>query len=253
MHQSPTTQENNAAMMMIRLLVLVAVLGSGSAAAEDGPRCDDRFADASAQYRDALYQSDPQHRDGAAAKVALAAFRGIWDDIIDRWIDCLPRRHAADEEMAQRLHGIAEVAATAMAQALRDHLDQAHLTLLQIRPMLAEFRHTDERDAYADHLDAFDDKLAETADDDLDESEISPDQFVQLCEQVGVLGYLDERLEKHAPLRWAADPAFLDALENLAGQVRGLKAAVLRGQRAPIRAALSDLRRAFDRFYLLYG
>ncbi len=235
-------------MTKIRLLVLLAALGAGPAAAADA-RCDEHFADASAQYRDALYQSDPEHRDGAAAKAALRAFGMSWDDVIDRWIDC----RAADEETAQRLHGIAEVAAKATAEADRDRLDQAHLTLLQIRPMLADLRRAGDGDAYADQLDAFDDKLAETADDDFDESEISPDQFVQLCEQVGVLGYLGERLEKRAPPQWAADPAFLDALENLTRQVRGLKVAVMRGQRDPIRAALSDLRRTFDRFYLLYG
>lgn len=239
--------------MMIRPLVLAVALAAGPAAAEDASPCGERIADASAQYRGAFYQSDSQHRDDSAALAALQAFRTIWDDIIVRWSDCLPHRQQIDEDTVQRVLGVGDIATKALVEAEHGHFTQAHLILLQIRPMLADLRHIGEHDDYADHLDAFDDKLAETADDDLDESEISPDQFVQLCEQVGVLSYLGEKLEKRAPPRWAADPAFLDALENLSRQVRGLKVAVLRGQRDPIRAALADLRRSFDRFYLLYG
>ncbi|HXP96945.1 MAG TPA: hypothetical protein VN809_09555 [Telmatospirillum sp.] len=229
---------------------MTTMLAAQPAAAEDNAACASRFADASAQFRDALYQSAPQHPDGLAATAALQAFRAAWSQLVDQWEDC---RGAVREETSQRLQDIAEIASKAAREAAHGRLDQAHQTIQQVRPMLADMRHAGSREFYADHLDAFDDKLAEMADDDLDESEISPDQFVQLCEQIGVLGYLDERLEKHAPKQWAADPAFLDTLENLARQIRGLKVAILRGQRAPIRAALSDLRRNFDRLYLLYG
>jgi hypothetical protein len=237
-------------MKTFRRVALAAALNFLPAVAESAPPCGDQVAAASMHYRNALYQSDPLHRDEAAAKTAVQAFLAIWNDLIGRGKDC---RQDPDEEAILRIRGIADIAAKAAAETAAGRPDQAHLTLLQIRPMLGDLRHAGEHEDYTDHLDAFDDKLSETADDDLDDDEISADQFVQLCEQVGVLGYLSEKLEKRAPPQWGADPTFLDALENLSRQIRGLRITILRGQRSPIRAALSDLRRSFDLFYLLYG
>ncbi len=237
-------------MKTFRRVALAAALSFLPAVAESAPPCGALLAVASMQYRNALYQSDPLHRDDVAAKTALQGFFVLWNGMSGGGTEC---RDDGDEEASLRRQGIADIAAKAAAETAAGRADQAHLTLLQIRPMLGELRHAGEREDYTEHLDAFDDKLSETADDDLDDDEISADQFVQLCEQVGVLGYLSEKLEKRAPPHWGADPAFLDALENLSRQVRGLRITVLRGQRSPIRAALSDLRRSFDLFYLLYG
>ncbi|PKU22315.1 hypothetical protein [Telmatospirillum siberiense] len=240
-------------MTKLQLLALALFLSTSPADAEDVLTCEELMGAATAYYREALFQSDPLHQDGAAANSALAAFRVAWRAVAERAADCAPCRPIQEDEVEQRVQDIADVAEKAELQNDRGRLDQAHLTLSQIRPMLTDLRHAGEPHDYAAPLDAFDDKLSETTDDDLDEEEISPDQFVQLCEQVGVLAYLGEKLEKRAPARWAGEPEFLDALENLSRQVRGLRAAVLRGRHAPIRAALSDLRQSFDRFYRLYG
>lgn len=240
-------------MTKLRLLAIAALLSAHPAAAEAVMTCDELMGTASAQYRDALYQSDPLHQDGQGATAAIEGFRTTWAVIIERSSECEPCRAEPDSETEQRIRDIADVAEKAAKLAGRGHIGQSHLTLGQIRPMLAELRHARGSEDYADHLDAFDDKLSETADDDLDDDEISPEQFIQLCEQVGVLSYLGEKLEKRAPSRWAAEPEFLEALESLSGQVRGLKATILRGRQIPIRAALSDLRQSFDRFYQLYG
>jgi hypothetical protein len=229
------------------------MLAASPASAQDDERCRDRFADASTEFRIALYQSDPLHQDNASANEALSGFLTIWNGIIEQWETCQPHHLPIAEEATRSLFAIKDVAAKSSAEIRHGRLNQAHLTLRQIRPLLADLRRAEDPEIYIDHLDAFDDKLAETADDDFDDNEISPDQFVQLCEQVGVLGYLEEKMEKKAPTRWADDPTFLDALEDLSRQIRGLKITVFRGQRDPIRAALADLRRNFDHFYLLYG
>jgi hypothetical protein len=240
-------------MTLTRFLVLALLIATKSAAAESVSPCNDRFTDASAHYRDALYQSDPRHRDSPAAQTALRAFRSAWDNLIEKWPDCPPNGHAEEGISTQRLYAVGDIAAKAAVEADLGRPNQAYQTLMQIRSLLADMRHAERIESYSDPLDAFDDKLAEADDDELDDGEISPDQFVVLCEQVGVLEYLGEKLEKLAPAQWAADSAFLDALENLARQIRGLKITIIRGESAPIHAALSDLRRAFDRFYLLYG
>jgi hypothetical protein len=240
-------------MKMARLLILALMFDANPATARNLSSCDRHLTDASAQYRDAFYQSGAQHRDVNAEKEALRAFRAIWNELVKNWAGCLAPGQNDNEEATQRLYAIEDIAAKAAAETEHGRFNQSYQTLRQIRPLLADMRHTDRLATFSDDLEAYDDKLAETADDDLDEGEISPDQFIQLCEQAGVLGYLGERLEKNAPTQWSSDPAFLDSLENLNRLMRGLKMAIFRGQRDPIRAALSDLRRDYDHFYLLYG
>lgn len=242
-------------MRRLNLLVIASLLAASTATAEGAVPCLDeqRLDVASTQYRDAVYQSDPLHQDITAVETALAAFRVSWRTLVTDSGDCAHLDSATDKGVAQRIEDIDDVAEKAQKQADRGRIDQAHLTLSQIRPLLAELRRGETLEIYGDRLDAFDDKLAEATDDDLDEDEISPDQFVLLCEQIGVLAYLQETLEKRAPSRWSADPDFLDALENQSRQIRGLRAAVLQGRALPIRAAMSDLRQSFDRFWRIYG
>lgn len=240
----------------MRLLAGVALLMislASTAQASDGAVFESQFSDAWTHCRDALYQSAPDYADREATAEALRAFAAAWTELTDRWAAKPPPQYSEDADFGQELKAIGELAMQARGQTRHGQLDQAHQTLAQIRALLAEMRRKNGVTRYTDQLDAFDEKLAETADDDLDQSDLTPTQFVELCEQVGVLGYLAERLQKRTPAALTTDDAFLDMVDGLARQVQGLKAAVLSGRRAPIEAALSDLRRSFDRIYLLYG
>ena len=244
---------NGKAIIMRRLVLLAMLFASGPADAGESADFVHQFADAWAHYRDALYQSAPDRDDRSATEEALRAFRSAWSGLIRRWAAQRPPQFGEDREFATQLRAVAEVAGEAEQQLGHGALGQAHLTLGQIRLLLAELRRRNGLHDYADELDAFDDKLAEAGDDQFDQAELRPDQFVLLVEQLAVLAYLAERLEQRAPPQLADDAGFYDMVETIARQVRGLKVAVFDGQRAPVVAALADLRRSFDRFYLLYG
>ncbi len=238
---------------MRRVVLLALLIVSGPAAAGESADFSHQFGDAWAHYRDAFYQSAPDRDDRPATEEALRAFRSAWSGLIRRWATQRPPQFSEDREFTAGLRAVAEIASEADHQLGHGALGQVHLTLGQIRLLLAELRRRNGLQDYADELDAFDDKLSEAGDDDLDQAELSPDQFVLLVEQLAVLAYLAERLEKRAPPQLADDAAFYEMVEGIARQVRGLKVAVFDGQRAPVVAALVDLRRSFDRFYLLYG
>jgi len=68
-----------------------------------------------------------------------------------------------------------------------------------------------------------------------------------------LLAYLGERIEKQSPSSLADDANFLSMAEELNRQVAALKWLALAGQRAPVLAALKDMRAQFNRFWLLYG
>lgn len=239
-------------MKVVPVLLAVAFAASPAQASEDG-QYEAQFANAWAQFRDAFHQSDPAYANADATREALRAFIAAWQRLAARWGDHPPPRYADDADFGPELADVGDAAARAAVEARHDHVAQAHVTLGQIRALLAEMRHKNGLANYTDQLDQFDDKLTEAGDDDLDQSELSPAQFVQLCEQVGVLGYLAERLQKAAPAGLAEDDHFADEVDGLARQVQGLKAAVLNGQGPAVVAALADLRRSFDQFYLHYG
>jgi hypothetical protein len=235
---------------LLLLIFLVVPFGARAGAIDD---FNHRFENAWAQYRDAFYRSAPGHEDRPAAEEALRAFLAAWRGLSHRWATTPPPQYGEDAQFGKELQTITEVAAQAAAELAVGRLPQAHATLSQIRKLLAEMRQRNGLEAYTDRLDAFDEALAEAADDDLDQPELTPTQFVQLCEQVGVLSYLAERMEKGAPTELADDANFYDMVEGIARQVRILKAAVLDGKREAVAAALADLRQSFDKFYLLYG
>lgn len=209
------------------------------------------YAMAWPHYRDAWVQS--ASADGPATVTALEAFRAAWTRLTDDLAAGPPPAYRNDPQYGDDLRLIGGIAARAATQARRGRIDLAHGTLVEIRAILGEMRRRNGIAAYDDQMDAFEEKLAETGEDDFDQADLSPEQFIRLVEQLGVLAYLTERLEKLVPVQWAGDPVFIDLGEGLARQIVTAKAAAFTGRAVAVKAALVDLRRNFDKFYLYYG
>ncbi len=237
---------------MLPLALLALLLFCAPARAAGAATFNEQYSEAWTLFRNALYQSAPEQDDPAAA-ASLRAFSLAWRGLMSQWGARPPRQYAEDPRFAEELSAIAEVAAEARRQIRQSRPDQAHVTLQQIRSLLADMRRRNGLAAYDDCLDAFDEKLAETADDDFDQPELGAEHTTQLCEQLAVLAYLAERLELQAPDALLQDAEFFDMAEQIAQQVRVLNVAAQAGRRDPLVAALADLRRSFDKFYLLYG
>lgn len=239
--------------LALAALCLLSLAVGTSAHAGPIAEFDNALADSWAHCRDALYQSDPAHADGKVAIEAMTAFRRSWTKLSARWSASPPPHYAEDPDFAQDMTDINEVAEDALRLAEEGDIEQARSTLLQVPALLSEMRRKNGIDSFTDRLDAFSEQMAEITEDSFDRAELSPPQVVALIRQVAVLAYLGEQLEKRAPARVAEDENFLAMVEDINAQLRGLGTAALAGQRAPVQAALSDLRRAFDKFYLLYG
>ncbi|HIJ63796.1 MAG TPA: hypothetical protein HPQ04_13975 [Rhodospirillaceae bacterium] len=233
------------------IAVVLAVTFARPALAGDGTAFERDFANAWPHYRDAWVRS--AENDAAATATALDAFAAAWSRVAEDVAAAPPPAFRGDAGFTPDLRLIGDIAGKAAFQAGRGRLAQAHATLQQGRAILGELRRRNGIAAYDDPLDEFEDKLAEVGDENLDQPEIPPEQFIHLVEQLGVLAYLVERLEKLVPPQWAGDPAFLEAAEGLSRQVATVKAAVFTGQAVAVRAALEDLRKNFNKFYLYYG
>lgn len=237
-----------------RVLLVALLFCSGAARADGIADWNGQLADVLAQYRDAVFQSAPSQNAAPATIEALNAFVIGWDRLAERWSAAPPPHYRESQaDFAHDLAGIKHIGHLAYRQAQVGSVAQAHATLGEIRALLAEMRRRNGLQSYADELEAFDDRLAEEGDSLFDDATLPPEQIVLLIQQSAVLAYLGERLEKRAPAALADDANFLEMIEELNRQIRGLDAAVQAGQRDPIMAALADLRRLFDRICLLYG
>lgn len=238
-----------------RLAGMLSLLLLWPGAAWSGPLGQWRLEQSAAwsQFREAYYQSAPNQADASGTGAALTAFRAAWAELRGRWSDDPPPVYAEDATFADGLSAIAEVADVAQRQWRVGALEQCHITLSQIRSLMAGMRRRNGLYSYDDALEAFDDKLAEIGDGDFLTDDLPPEQELQLVEQVAVLAYLAERLETQAPEEWADDDIFVAQVSELNRQARGLRVAVLDHRRAAVVAALSDLRRLFDQLYLRYG
>lgn len=226
---------------------------SGPAAADGIAAFESQLSDALNQYRDAYVHTGPSLNDPAAGKEALAAFVTAWKGLSDRWSDHPPPHYSEDPLFAEDMAAIAEIAGQALARAKAGAPAQAHASLGQARALLAEMRRRNGLHGFADEMDAFDDRLSEEGDSLLDDPQLTPEQAIQLLEQTAVLAYLGERIQKQSPGALADDANFLEMTEDLNRQIRGLQMLISAGQRDPVMAALKDLRRQFDRLWLLYG
>ena len=214
---------------------------------------DAKLSDALGQYRDAYVHSAPPLAEVKTAAEALAAFAQTWKSLAERWAAHAPPQFSEDANFARELDDIAQVTAQAQAQAKGGALEQAHATLGEVRALLAEMRRRNGLHGFADEMDAFDDRLAEITDDPFEDEHLSPEQTQQLLEQTAVLAYLGERIEKQSPSSLADDANFLSMAEEMNRQVAALKWLALAGQRAPVLAALKDMRAHFNRLWLFYG
>ena len=205
------------------------------------------------QYRQASFAASPIDHAPQAAQQALQAFLADWTQLTRQWSGHPPPHYAEDPDFAEQLNAIGMLAAQATQQMEHGKLDQGYDSLLQIRALATALRHRNGLAEYRDLLTLFDEKLAEAEDDDFEAPQTSPELTFTLIEQVGVLAFLVEQLEKNAPPALIDNTDFVAALAEIDQQTRGLRAAIVAGRSAPTQAALADLRRALTLLIRTYG
>ncbi|HIJ37659.1 MAG TPA: hypothetical protein HPP80_02070 [Rhodospirillaceae bacterium] len=240
--------------MLRRLILLALLLMPTAGKAGDASEVQRRLDTAWAHFRDAFYQSEADHPDPAATGAALKAFLAAWSGLLPSLEGRIPPPpFPQDQDIPAEMRQIAVIARQAADQTAAGQLPDAHSSLYRIRAILADQRRRNDITSYDDLLDGFDEKLAEADDGDFGQAELTADQFVRLCEQLGVLAWLAEQLEKRAPRALQDDQDFFRRIEGVARQVTAVKTALLEGQSAAVIAALQALRRDFASFYFLYG
>jgi hypothetical protein len=224
---------------------LVAMVGAGPAAAGETAEFDAALADAWGHYRAALTQAG---RDGGGAKGQLAAFLDSWQRLQGRWATTPPPQFAEEAEWKETLNAVADIAGRALAEFDRKAPDDAQETLSEIKAVLADLRRRNNVTAFADVMNDF----AETLDEAIAAETPSAKSQRARRDQLAVLRWLADRIQKNAPRAVQETPDFAKMSENLVANIERART-LAEGKPDMLDRALAAIRASYEKLFLKFG
>lgn len=226
---------------------VMAMLATGGAQAGEGAEFDARLAQAWAHYRSALHHSG---RSGEAqvAKVELAAFLDSWRSMQERWGHRPPPQYSEETEWKETIEAVAGIAARAIVELERKDPDDARSTLDEVGAVLADLRRRNNVVAFSDHMIEFAHALEDAIGAETPSARSAPARR----DQMAVLRYLAERIQKNAPHSLQQDPDFSKMADNLQANIQRART-LAEGKAEGLDRALAAIRASFERLQLKFG
>ena len=234
-------------------LILLATLIAAALASAPSRAADvvtDAMQAAYAPYRAALFRTNSKAQ--AESEQAVAAARGQWRALSERFAAVPPPPYDRDAAFAQTLQQVAEVYAKAEAQIAARQLAEAHETLERARDLLADLRRRNGVVVFSDHMNAYHEQMEQVLSEGV-KSLAQPGGMIALAGRAGVLDYLAQRLRHEAPPAQAADAEFAALVGALHGSVAALRSAIAHQDEAAAREAIGKLKGPYSRLFLKFG
>ena len=203
-----------------------------------------------APYRAALFATNSKDADGSARSIGQA--QQAWAALISRHATAPAAPYDRDPRFAATLSQVAAVYAEAATQVRAGQLPAAHDTLEAARDLMADLRRRNQVIVYSDHMNAYHAEMEHV----LQQGPAllaQPQGAMQLMARVGALAYLAGQLKAHAPAALAGDAGFAGGVGAVAASVDALRASLLGGDAAAVRAALAGLKQPYSKLFLKFG
>ena len=225
---------------MAVVVAMVVGLAEAPAMAGETAEFDAALSEAWSHYRVALAQSG---RDGAAAKGELTAFLDSWRKLQERWGTKAPPQFAEEVEWPETLAAVADIAGR--AQAAPEHAEE---TLTEIKAVLADLRRRNNVAAFSDVMNDFGAML----DDAIDAETPSAKNARARRDQLAVLRWLADRIQKDAPRAVQETPEFAKMTENL---IANIERARVMAESKPdaLDRALAAIKASYGKLFVKFG
>lgn len=222
---------------------IALALYAGAALA--GPYSDSeaRLADAYADYRAALFQTNQRNKQ--ATEASLMSFQAKWLALSAAWSQSPPPQYAGDPRLSETLADVARTGEEARTLAASGDLAGSHDLLEKIRDAIGSLRGRNGVLSFSDRMNAYHEVMEHL----LEARDASPGE---IAEQAAVLAYLAKAIGDNAP-KTADKAAFEAAFEPLQASVAALRTAARSGDRTAIDAARKALKPAYSRLFLRFG
>lgn len=224
---------------------MMAMVAAGPAAAGETAEFDAAFAEAWNHYRAALSQAG---RDSGGAKGELAAFLDSWRRLQDRWGAKAPPQFAEEGEWTDTLGAVAAIAGRAMAEFDGKSPGDTQETLSEIKAVLADLRRRNNVAAFADVMNDF----SETLDEVIGAETPSAKNARARRDQLAVLRWLADRIQKNAPRVVQETPDFAKMSDNL---IANIDRARTQAEARPetLDRALAAIRASYEKLFQKFG
>jgi len=240
--------------IMNRKLLIRIGLGVGAVVAAVQVQAADPVTEAMqaayAPYRAALYRTNSKAQ--LESEQAIAQARQAWKALSERFAARPPVPYDKDPQFAATLAQVSALYERAAREARANQLPEAHETLEQVRDLSAELRKRNDVVVYSDAMNAYHAEMEHLLTDGA-KTLAAPQGQLLLMGQVGTLEYLARRLRADAPAALLRDADFGTHLQAVEASVAQLRQAVLGGDAAAVREAISRLKGPYSRMFLKYG
>ena len=210
----------------------------------------DALSEAYAPYRVALFKTSSAPAAEAAQAVETARQR--WQLVVAQHGTQPGAPYDRDRRFSASLQDVVHAFDTAATQARGGDLPAAHETLEHVRDLLAALRARNNVIVFSDHMNAYHAAMEKVLGEPMAAAPGS-EVWQQLTMHVGVLEYLANRLASEAPEEFRQQEEFRSLLDKLRAGVTALRAAVLAGDPAAVKAALGKLKMPYSRLFVRFG
>lgn len=214
-----------------------------------GPMLDSetQLRAAYADYRAALFQSSAGNADATAG--ALQSLDGKWEALVQQWTALPPPQYAEDGKLVETLTRVDQIIGAAQDEAAKGDLAKVHEALEAIRGEIGDLHGRNGVIGFSDRMNAYHaemEKVLEAA------AEGKGSDLASMRDDAAVLVYLAGDVAAH-PAPEAADPAYAPLVDAMAKSAQALHDAVLAGDAAAMKAAVSGLKPAYAKLFLKFG
>jgi uncharacterized protein YukE len=232
---------------MKRLMIAgaAALLLLGAVPTMAGPFRDTeaRIAEAYADYRAALFQTNQKNK--AATQAALAALQTKWAALVIEWARSAPPQYADDPKLGETIQTVTKLIEVSSTLADTGDLVRSHDVLEGIRDALGDLRRRNGVVVFSDHMNAYHEMMERVLDHAYADR-------AALAEDVAVLAYLVKEVWLNRP-QSADVAAFEPAYQAMSNSVEALRAALHKGDDGAIDAARKALKPPYSRLFLRFG
>jgi hypothetical protein len=227
------------------ILVLGTVFYLMASTAIAGPYRDteDGIANAYADYRKALFQTNQNNK--AATKAALSAFRMKWQTLSVDWKKAAPPQYADDPQFLEVIEKVSTLASDAASQAAENNLAKSHDTLEGIRDLLGDLRRRNGVINFSDRMNSYHAHMEHIL-------EHKYSSLAQLSEDGAVLAFVAGDIKKNRP-KGIDNLVFDQAMKEIDASIDALRKAARSGDADAIEKARKGLKNPYSRMFIRFG
>lgn len=233
--------------LAVPFLALLLLTGLGASAyAQDA--FEQELRSAYAEYRAVLFHSNTKNAEATTA--AINAFSSKWNVLAGKY-KSPPPRYANDPAWAKTFEAVALTLNAGRALAEQNKLADAHEAFEKIRDLIEDLHTRNGIVTFSVRMNAFHHQMEEMLKKEYDG--FSAAGLGELREDVAVLAYLSQQLQKFPLQEAAGSPDFGATLQVTLGAVSSLQNATRAGDGTRSREALGRLKPAYSKLFLKFG